>query len=82
MKFIRGKENQIINLAAIEIIDIIENEGKYEIQAKLVEFSVVLADFEVMDHAKDYMDKLWQNAFDGRCDHLGNLLESQNSLAS
>lgn len=59
MKFIRGKENQIINLEFVEIIDIIENAGKLEVQAKLSEFSIILADFEHVDHAKIFLDNLW-----------------------
>jgi putative IMPACT (imprinted ancient) family translation regulator len=59
MKFIRGKEGQIINVESVEIIDIVGDNGKYEVQAKLSEFSVVLADFEHMDHAKAFLDKLW-----------------------
>lgn len=67
MKFIRGKESQIINLEFVEIIDIIEVEvngkptGQLQVQARLREFSCELASFEHVDHAKAYIDKLWSD---------------------
>jgi hypothetical protein len=64
MKFIRGKENQIVNLEFVKIIDIVEVAGKQEVQADMGEFSVVLADFEHVEHAKTYLDKLWDDSFD------------------
>jgi len=33
MKFIRGKENQIVNLEFVRVIDIHEIAGKQEVQA-------------------------------------------------
>ncbi len=61
MKFIRGKAGEIINLEYVEIIDVIYT-GKHEVQAKMGEFSVVLADFEVVEHARAYLDNLWKDA--------------------
>ena len=59
MKFIRGKAGEIINLEHVEIIDVVDMNGKQEVQAKLSDFSVVLADFEHLSHAQDFMDKIW-----------------------
>lgn len=64
MKFTRGKENQIINLEFVEIVDIVDSNGKLEVQAKLSDFSVVLADFEHMDHAKAFINNLWKEIND------------------
>jgi hypothetical protein len=80
MKFIRGKENQIVNLEFVRVIDIHEIAGKQEVQADMGEYSIVLADFEHISHAKDYLDKLWHNTFD---DSLGKFInEPQESLSA
>ncbi len=79
MKFIRGKLNQIVNLEFVRVIDIHEVGGKQEVQADMGEYSVVLADFEHVDHAKEYLDKLWNDSFD---DSLGKFInEPQEQLA-
>jgi hypothetical protein len=85
MKFIRGKAGEIINLERVEIIDVVDVNGKLEVQAKLSDFSVVLADFEHTSHAQDFMDKIWAsmnpfvNEFEAQLLKLKN--ESQESLA-
>ncbi len=61
MKLILGRENEIINLKYVIVIDTVETNGKFEIQAILdqCEFSVVLASFEHMDHVNTYLKELW-----------------------
>lgn len=61
MKFIRGKENQIVNLEFVRVIDVHEVGSKQEVQADMGEYSIVLADFEHVDHAKAYIDSLWDD---------------------
>jgi len=86
MKFIRGKAGEIINLEHVEIIDVVDVNGKLEIQAKLSDFSVVLADFEHMSHAQEFMDKIWKsmnpyiNEFEAQLLKLKN--EPQESLSA
>ncbi len=59
MKFVRGKESQIINIEFVRVIDIHEMKGKFEVQADMGEYSIVLADFEHLQHATLFIDNLW-----------------------
>lgn len=59
MKFIRGKENQLVNLEFVQLIDIVNTGDKLEVLANFPDFGVVLESFEHMDHAKAYLDNLW-----------------------